>query len=356
MLNRSFYKGRRVLVTGHTGFKGTWLCKLLLRLGAEVCGYALSPQPYQLLYNLSGIENRIQSHFGDIRDEQHIKTVVQSFQPEVIIHLAAQPIVRDSYTKPKYTYETNILGTLYLLEAMRACASVRSFLNVTTEKVYENHEDPDVLIDESFPLNGYDPYSNSKSCSEFITQTYRRCFFSQSECRISTARTSNALGGGDFSPHRIISDCVSSAAAGKPIIVRNPASVRPYQYVLDPLLVYLEICESQYSDMCFEGSYNVAPDYGISTQELVTKFCEHWGDGLTWEVKQDAGPYEASMLKVSNRKLKQTFGWTQKCSVDEMMRRIVMWEKTYICHPEKIAEHMDREIEDFLGLEKNNET
>ena len=355
MLNKDFYKGRKVLVTGHTGFKGTWMCKLLLHLGADVCGYALSPTPYQHLFGLSGIEKRMQSYFGDVRDENHIKNVVQTFQPEVVIHLAAQPIVRDSYAMPKYTYETNILGALYLLEAIRECDSVKSFLNVTTEKVYENDEKPNITIDESFPLNGYDPYSNSKSCSEFITQTYRRCFFSQTQCSVSTARTSNALGGGDGSPHRIISDCVKSAANRQSIIVRNPESVRPYQYVLDPLLVYLEICERQYYDKSIEGCYNVAPDGGVTTQTLVEKFCEQWGEGLKWEIHRDDGPYEAKMLRVSNKKIKDLLGWHQRCTLDEMIQRIVAFEKRCLYHPETIADYMDKEIENYLTMEENNE-
>jgi len=351
MLEQKFYFGKKVLVTGHTGFKGTWLCKMLLHLGADVCGYALEPEPEQKLFALSGIEKQMHSVYGDIRDEQKLLQVFKKFQPEIVIHLAAQPIVRESYIRPKYTYETNVLGTLYLMECIRSTSSVKSVLNVTTEKVYENKEQPDVLIDESCPLNGYDPYSNSKSCSEFITQTYHRCFFKQTDCAVSTARTSNAIGGGDFSPHRIIADCVRAAAAHEQIIIRNPDSSRPYQYVLEPLTVYLEICQKQFSDKSFEGSYNIAPDAGVSASKLASVFCQKWGEGLSWKVQRDDGPYEAAVLLVSNQKLKSVFDWHPRYDFETAIEKIVDWEKIYLQSPERIAEHMNQEIADYLKTE-----
>lgn len=348
MFNQQFYSGKKVLVTGHTGFKGTWLCKMLIQQGAEVCGYALEPLPHQKLFAISRLEEQMQSVYGDIRDEQKLWEVFNTFQPEIVIHLVAQPIVKESYLNPKYTYETNVLGTLYLMECIRKTPTVKSVLNVTTEKVYENKEQPGVFIDETFPLDGYDPYSNSKSCSEFVTQTYRRCFFMNTDCAISTARTSNTIGGGDFSPHRIIADCVQAAAEHKQIIVRNPDSTRPYQYVLEPLAVYLNICEKQYYDKCFEGSYNVAPDTSVSASELVSIFCQKWGDGLSWLVQRDNGPYEASILSVSNQKLKSVLNWHPKYDFETTIEKIVAWEKQYIQAPEHIAAHMEREITDYL--------
>lgn len=348
-MNIDFYNGRRVLVTGHTGFKGTWLCNMLLKQGAEVCGYALESKPEQELFRLSKIGKYMRSVIGDIRDYDSVRKIFDSFKPEIVIHLAAQPIVNDSYIYPKMTYETNILGTLNILECIRETDFVHSFLNITTEKVYENNEDEKVIIDETFSLNGYDPYSNSKSCSELITQSYKKCFFKDGRCAISTARTSNAIGGGDFSPHRIISDCMKAAINKTDIYVRNKDSERPYQYVLEPLSVYLKICRMQYEDISFQGSYNVAPDFGIKTEEIVSLFCQKWGNGLKWIAQSAEGPHEALMLKVSNMKLKETFGWKQKYNIEKTIEKIVEWTMVYCNNPDMIDLQMNKEIDEFMS-------
>lgn len=351
-MNLDFYKGKKVLVTGHTGFKGTWLCKMLLKQGAEVCGFALEPKAEQVLFELSKIEKDMQSVICDIRDYEALRKIYDSFAPEIVIHLAAQPIVKDSYIYPKLTYETNVLGTLNILECIRKTDCVRSFLNVTTEKVYENNEEENVTIDETFPLNGYDPYSNSKSCSDIITQCYKKCFLNEGRCAVSTARTSNAIGGGDFSQHRIISDCMKAAINGTDILVRNKYSERPYQYVLEPLSVYLKICQMQYDDISYQGSYNVAPDFGIKTEKIVSLFCQKWGNYLKWIDCSVEGPYEASLLKVSNMKLKETFGWKQKYSIEKTIEKIVEWTRCYITSPDMIDWQMNKEIDDFMSFEK----
>ena len=235
----SFYKGKKVLVTGHTGFKGTWLCKILVNAGADVTGYSLEAPTNPNLFELSGIENEIKSIIGDIRDLEHLKQVFTEVQPEIVLHLAAQPIVRDSYKDPVYTYETNVMGTVNICECVRLNSCVKSFLNVTTDKVYHNNE-WEWGYRENDPLDGYDPYSNSKSCSELVTHSYINSFFKENGIAVSTARAGNVIGGGDFANDRIIPDCIRAAMKGESIIVRNPHSTRPYQHVLEPLVVYLQ--------------------------------------------------------------------------------------------------------------------
>ena len=254
-----FYKGKKVLVTGHTGFKGTWLSRILVNAGAEVTGYSLNPPTDPALFNMAGLEGKMNSVIGDIRDLAHLKQVFEDTKPEIVLHLAAQPIVRDSYKDPVYTYETNVIGTVNILECVRLNPCVKSFLNVTTDKVYENRE-WEYGYREVDRLDGYDPYSNSKSCSELVTHSYRKSFFADGHCAISTCRAGNVIGGGDFANDRIVPDCVRAAMAKKPIVVRNPHSTRPYQHVLEPLAAYLMVAKAQYEDGKYAGYYNVGPD------------------------------------------------------------------------------------------------
>lgn len=243
----NFYKGKKVLVTGHTGFKGAWLCRILLGLGAEVTGYALEPPTDPELFGLLDLEKNMNSVKGDIRDLSRLSGVLKETQPEIVLHLAAQPIVRESYANPVYTYETNVMGTVNILEAVRNAGSVASFLNVTTDKVYKNNE-WEWGYRETDELDGYDPYSNSKSCSELVTHSYEKAFLKEAGIAVSTARAGNVIGGGDFAVDRIIPDCVRAMADGREIAVRNPHSTRPYQHVLEPLGAYLMIAGVQYQD------------------------------------------------------------------------------------------------------------
>lgn len=350
MFDSKFYNGKKVLITGHTGFKGSWLCKILINAGAEVTGYSLEPPTTPNLFGLSGVEHEIRSVIGDVRDFGHMYSVFCEVEPEIVLHLAAQPIVRDSYKFPRYTYETNVMGTVNLLECCRLTPSVKSVVNVTTDKVYFNDETPDHAFREDEPLDGYDPYSNSKSCSELVTHSYIKSFFANSECAVSTARAGNVIGGGDFANDRIIPDCVRAVEKGEKIVVRNPFSTRPYQHVLEPLFVYLEIAAKQYSDKKYAGFYNVGPDDCdcVNTGDLVTLFCREWGDGADWVNVHDGGPHEAAFLKLDNSKLKKTFGWKPRWHMDATMREIVRWTKIYLGEPEKIPQEMDREIEEFL--------
>ena len=348
--NLSFYKNKKVLITGHTGFKGTWMSVMLANAGAMVCGYSLYSADENMLFDLSGIEKQIKHVVGDVRDLDHMKKVFADFQPEIVIHMAAQPLVRKSYEEPVETYSTNVMGTVNVLECVRLNPCVKSFLNVTTDKVYENN-DLDHAFREDEPLDGYDPYSNSKSCSELVTHSYKKSFFNGSATAISTARAGNVIGGGDFAKDRIIPDCVRAAVANEDIIVRNPYSTRPFQHVLEPVSAYLMIASKQYEDPSFAGYYNVGPDDGdcYQTGRLVDTFIRYWGDGLKWVDRFDGGPHEAKFLKLDCSKLKDTFGWSPVWNLEKAVEKTVEWTKVWNgggdvrrCMDEQIKEFTDR--------------
>ena len=349
MFDLNFYKGKKVLVTGHTGFKGSWMCKVLTNMGAEVAGYSLNPPTNPSLFEIAEIEKDIKSYIGDIRDLKKLKAVFDEFQPEIVLHLAAQPIVRDSYKDPVYTYETNVMGTVNILECVRNSESVKSFLNVTTDKVYENKEWC-WGYRENEPLDGYDPYSNSKSCSELVTHSYKNSFFMDSDIAISTARAGNVIGGGDFANDRIVPDCIRAAEKKEDIIVRNPHSTRPYQHVLEPVYAYLMIAAKQYEDGKYAGYYNVGPDDVdcFTTGNLVDLFISKWGEGMKWIDKFDGGPHEANFLKLDCSKLKSTFGWKPHWNLDTAIEMTVEWTKCWLSGG-NIRECMDKEIEKFLS-------
>lgn len=349
MIELSFFKGKRVLVTGHTGFKGTWMCRVLILAGAELTGYALEPPTNPNLFGMAEIEPRMHSVIGDIRDLNKLSQVFLEAQPEIVIHLAAQPIVRDSYKKPVYTYETNVMGTVNICECVRQNECVKSFLNVTTDKVYENQE-WEWGYRENEPLNGYDPYSNSKSCSELVTYSYKNSFFTDDRVAVSTARAGNVIGGGDFANDRIIPDCVRAAKEKKDIIIRNPFSTRPYQHVLEPVIAYLMIVKEQYENHELQGCYNVGPDESdcVTTGDIVDMFVNKWGGGLKWINQYDGGPHEANFLKLDCSKLKKTFGWKTTWSVSEAVDKTVEWTRAWLAN-ENVASVMDQQIQEFLG-------
>ena len=350
MLNLSFYQNKRVFVTGHTGFKGTWLCRILLNAGAVVTGYSLEPPTNPNLFDLSDVKGRMTHVIGDIRDLKSLKAAFDAAQPEIVLHLAAQPIVRDSYKDPRYTYETNVMGTVNILECVRLSGTVRSVLNVTTDKVYHNNEWC-WGYRENEPLDGFDPYSNSKSCSELVTHSYINSFFGGSGTAVSTARAGNVIGGGDFANDRIIPDCVRAMAAEKTIGVRNPYSTRPYQHVLEPLAVYLTIAQKQYEDRSYAGYYNVGPDDCdcVTTGDLVTLFCKCWGDSASWENQAEPdAPHEANFLKLDCSKIKAVFGWKPRWHIQECMEKTCAFSKVWLSGGNIPAE-MDREINEFFG-------
>lgn len=324
-----FYRGKRVFVTGHTGFKGTWLCTILNMAGAEVTGYALAPAETSLC-RIIGSEKRMHSICGDIRDMESLWAAFEQAQPEIVFHLAAQPIVRESYRDPVTTYHTNVMGTVHILECVRRSTWVKSFVNITTDKVYKNRQWP-WGYRETDQLNGFDPYSNSKSCSELVTDSYRDSFLAGQGVAASTARAGNVIGGGDFSADRIIPDCVRAVQKGKAIQVRNPDSIRPYQHVLDPLSAYLLIAQEQYEDISLAGSYNVGPDSCdcITTRQLVDLFCKAWGDPARWECIGHNGPHEDAVLKLDCAKIRSVLGWQPQWHVGRAVEKTVAWTKAW---------------------------
>lgn len=345
----SFYKGKKVLVTGHTGFKGTWLCKILINAGAIVTGYSLEPPTNPNLFYLAGLDKKMNSIIGDIRNFGYLREVFEKVQPEIVIHLAAQPIVRLSYENPRYTYETNVIGTVNIMECIRLFPNVKSVLNVTTDKVYYNKEWCWGYREDE-PLDGFDPYSNSKSCSELVTHSYKNSFFNNRNIAVSTARAGNVIGGGDFAKDRIIPDCVRAMADGKTIIVRNPYSVRPYQHVLEPILAYLMIVAKQYEDSSCQGYYNVGPDESecVSTENLVSLFCKYWEENAKWKnLTETDAPYESNFLKLDCNKIKSVFGWKPKWNIDKCIRMTIRFSKIWLENGD-ISKEMDTEIIEFL--------
>lgn len=346
---RKFFKDKNILITGHTGFKGSWLSEILIKWGANVLGFSLNPPTEPNLFNLLNLNSKMNSIIGDIRDLNHLKEVFDKTQPEIVIHMAAQPLVRESYDDPVYTYETNVMGTVNICECVRTTSNVKSFLNVTTDKVYENKEKEEGYKEDE-KLDGYDPYSNSKSCSEIITHSYNNSFFKELNIPTSTARAGNVIGGGDFAKDRIIPDCVKSALANEDIIIRNPFSTRPYQHVLEPLNVYLTIIQKQYEDINYSGYYNVGPDDEdcVSTGELATIFCEKWGNNLKWINKSEINaPHEANFLKLDSTKIKNTFNWKPKWGIEKSIEKTVEWTKTY-SNKEDIIACTSKQIDEFF--------
>lgn len=349
LMDLSFYNGKRVFLTGHTGFKGAWMSRTLVSAGAIVTGYSLDPPTEPNLFVLSGVADKMMSIIGDIRDFTHLKQAFDKAKPEIVIHLAAQPIVRTSYEQPVYTYETNVMGTVNLLECVRTSqVPVKSVVNVTTDKVYLNNEWC-WGYRENEPLDGYDPYSNSKSCSELVTHSYKSSFFADGKAAISTARAGNVIGGGDFARDRIIPDCIRAAQKGEPVVVRNPHSTRPYQHVLEPVMAYLMIARRQYEDRALSGWYNVGPDDCdcVTTGDLVDLFCEIWGQGMRWENRWDGGPHEANFLKLDCSKIKSTFGWKPRWHIREAIEKTVEWTKVWMQGAD-ISQEMDRQIKEYL--------
>lgn len=347
-MDKNFWLGKRVFITGHTGFKGAWLSFILHLFGAEVTGYALEPPISPNLFELIKLDKKISSVIGDVRDTDRLKKVFDECKPQIVFHMAAQPIVIEGYKNPVETYSTNVMGTVNILECVRQNSCVKSFLNVTTDKVYRNVEKI-WAYRENDTLDGIDPYSNSKSCAELVTACYRRSFF-DGEVAISTARAGNVIGGGDFAAFRIIPDCVRAALAEEKIHVRNPNSVRPYQHVLEVLFAYMMIAEAQYRDKNFSDCYNVGPDENdcVTTGELVNIFCERWGENLTWETFSANLPREANFLKLDCAKIKSVFNWSPRWNIAVAIENVVQWTKIYRAGGD-ISACMVSQIENFLG-------
>ena len=351
-----FYQGKKVFITGHTGFKGSWLCETLLSFGAEVWGYSLGVPTDPALFDILGLNGRMHDIRGDVRDYEALQKAFDEAQPEIVFHLAAQPIVLESYRDPAGTYSTNVMGTVHVCECVRHTPSVRSFVNVTTDKVYKNNE-WEYGYRENDPLDGYDPYSNSKSCSELVTASYKRCFFDGAKVPVSTCRAGNVIGGGDFAPDRIIPDCIRAMKEKKNIFIRNPYSVRPYQHVLEPLGFYLLVAAEQYLDPSKAGNYNVGPDDEdcVPTGKLADIFCEAWGDGAAWETHVREGmPHEAGFLKLDCSRAKKIFGWRPRLSIEGAVGFTVKWAKEYLAAGDsydRVRALTKAQIADFFGME-----
>jgi CDP-glucose 4,6-dehydratase len=341
------FNNRKVLVTGHTGFKGSWLCHILKGAGADVYGYALDPPTDPSLFEVADVGNGMHSEIGDIRDYDRLYSFISDVRPEIIIHLAAQPLVLYGYEHPRETYETNVMGTVNVLECVRNTDSVKSFLNVTTDKVYKNDEKGGQFA-ETDPLDGYDPYSNSKSCSELVTHSYKNSFFDK-ECTISTARAGNVIGGGDFSNDRIVPDCVRAAISGTSIHMRNPDSVRPYQHVLEPLIAYLTIVSEQEKDPSLSGYYNVGPleEDNVTTGELVELFRDSWGD-MKPPTYGSGHRHEAGYLRLNIDSIREKFGFEPRWDIATAVDRTVEWSKIWSSGGD-VVECMDNQIREYLG-------
>jgi CDP-glucose 4,6-dehydratase len=333
----NIYKNRKILVTGHTGFKGSWLSMILSWLGADVYGYALKPNTDPNLFELAKLDQVVKSTIGDIRDFDKLSGTLEKIQPEIIIHLAAQPLVIESYRNPRETYEVNVMGTVNILEASRFTKNVRVILNVTTDKCYENKE---WLwgYREYEPMGGYDPYSNSKGCSELVTSSFRNSFFntkdySKHHISVATARAGNVIGGGDWASNRLIPDFFRSICTGTMAKIRNPQAIRPWQHVMEPLSGYLLLCERLYS--CgpeFAEAWNFGPEDSDAknVKWIINKLCELWGDNSNFELDQNPTPHEANYLKLDCSKAKTLLNWNPKWDISTSLQKIVDWNKEFV--------------------------
>lgn len=359
MLFQDIYRGRRVFLTGHTGFKGAWLAMWLKELGAEVMGYALPPPDEENLYLVCGLEGRFSSVTGDIRNLDEMKAALDRFRPEIVFHLAAQSLVRRSYDEPVLTYDTNVMGTVNLLEASRLCPSVRAIVIITSDKCYENKE----WIwgyQEDDPMGGYDPYSSSKGCAELVTVAYRNSYFNPDAYQshgvsLSSVRAGNVIGGGDWADDRLVPDCVRALVKGEPVRVRNPHAVRPWQHVLEPLRGYLTLGARMLEEGGrFSGGWNFGPsdESTVTVGKIVGKVVELWGSGSWEDLSQSGkqGPHEATFLKLNICKVRQVLNWRPIISLDEALLMTVEWYKQYHQRPGTIPEFSLEQIRHYTEL------
>lgn len=345
---KNFYKNKKVLITGHTGFKGSWMSYILFLLGAEVTGIALEPKTKPDLFSILKLNKKIDSRIIDIRNLKEVQKVFEEIKPEIVIHMAAQPLVIESYKNPVYTYDVNVMGTVHICECVRKCSSVKSFINVTTDKVYQNNE-WFYGYRETDRLNGFDPYSNSKSCSELVTDSYIKSFFYEQDLAVSTCRAGNVIGGGDFSENRIIPDCVKFTSNKEEIVVRNPNSIRPYQHVLEAVFFYLRLAMMQFENKDFAGNYNIGPEETdcVTTGTIVSLFCDIWGEEACWAMKETHGPHEANFLKLDTSKAKSMLRWHPVWNVSQAIEKTVEWSKAYY-QKKNIEEVTTKQIKEYM--------
>lgn len=336
MIDDNFWQGKRVFLTGHTGFKGSWLSLWLHKMGAQVAGYALDPPTDPSLFELAGVNDLVHSSIADVRDLEALMTALRQASPDIVIHMAAQPLVRDSYKIPVETYSINVMGTVHLLEAVRHCRTVRAVVNITTDKCYENKEWY-WGYRENEPMGGYDPYSNSKGCSELVTSAYRNSYFNPDEygahgVAVATARAGNVIGGGDWATDRLVCDCVRSLLANEEIVIRNPQAIRPWQHVLEPLSGYLMLAQRLFEDGAhFAGPWNFGPDDEDArpVEWIVRRLCDLWGGGAGYSLDEGINPHESTYLKLDCSKAKVELGWAPRWSLDHTIESIVKWIRGY---------------------------
>ena len=353
-LFNNIYQGRKVLITGHTGFKGSWLCLLLHQLGADAYGYALDPPTTPSLFNEAKIGEIMTSFIGDIRDYENLLKVMQQVQPEIVIHMAAQPLVRESYKIPVETYAINVMGTVHLLEACRHTKSVKSIVNVTTDKCYENRE-WHWGYRETEPMGGYDPYSNSKGCSELVTSSYRNSYFNPAKyvdhgIALASARAGNVIGGGDWADDRLIPDFIHAISNGKEVQIRSPFAIRPWQHVLEPLTGYLTLAAKLFSEGArYAEGWNFGPDDkdARNVEWITDHICKFWGDGASFSIDTNPQPHEANYLKLDCSKAKAELGWVSKWNIETTLKSIVAWNKAFI-KGENIRTITEQQIDDYF--------
>ena len=353
-MNKQFWAGKRVFITGHTGFKGSWLSLWLQKLGAEVTGYATSPPTEPNMFNGANVAQNMTSIIGDVRDINSLKKAIKLSQPEVIIHMAAQSLVRYSYANPVETYAVNVMGSVNLLESLRQIKSVRAVINVTTDKCYENKEWY-WGYREMDSMGGYDPYSNSKACSELVTAAYRSSFFNPAQysdhgVAVASARAGNVIGGGDWAMDRLIPDVTRAILAGETVRIRSPYAIRPWQHVLEPLYGYLLLAEKLYSDgINFAEGWNFGPndDDARSVQWVVERFTSLWGEGAAWKLDSDPQLHEAHYLKLDCSKAKARLGWYPRRGLDDSLKYVANWYKSF-SKGEKMQDVTIQQIESFF--------
>lgn len=331
-VNPGFWRDKRVLVTGHTGFKGSWLCLWLQSMEADLKGIALEPPTEPALFHVARVAEGMQHCIADIRDQAAVKAAVDGFQPEIIIHMAAQPLVRLSYQQPVETYATNVMGTLHVLEAARHCPSGKVIVNVTTDKCYENREWVWGYREDE-PMGGHDPYSNSKGCAELVSAAYRKSFLKQAGIAMATARAGNVIGGGDWAEDRLVPDVLRALQANEPVLIRNPHAIRPWQHVLEPLSGYLLLAQSLYTNGQTDAEgWNFGPrdEDARPVQWIVEHLCKIWGQGASWALQPGNHPHEAHFLKLDISKARQRLRWAPRWSLDTALAHVTTWHQAWL--------------------------